>query len=83
VQGPAWQQWNTAMQQQLLRLQRSDGHLAGSWDPDTVWGSYGGRIYSTAMATLCLEIYYRYLPTTALQQQAATAWRRDAGSVGR
>ncbi len=56
------------MQRQLLRLQRTDGHLAGSWDPDTVWGSYGGRVYSTAMATLCLEVYYRYLPLTALQQ---------------
>lgn len=66
VQGEAWQQWNGAMQRQLLRLQRTDGHLAGSWDPDTVWGAYGGRAYSTAMAALCLEVYYRYLPLTAV-----------------
>ena len=39
--------------------------LAGSWDPDTVWGGYGGRVYTTAMAALCLEVYYRYLPLTA------------------
>lgn len=65
VQGEAWTTWNAAIQQQLLRLQRSNGPLAGSWDPDTVWGCYGGRVYSTALAALCLEVYYRYLPLTA------------------
>lgn len=62
VQGPAWSRWNQAMQRQLLAIQRSDGPYAGSWDPDTVWGSYGGRVYSTALGVLCLEVYYRYLP---------------------
>ena len=57
-----WDQWNQAMQQQLIRRQRTTGDWAGSWDPDTTWGGYGGRVYSTAMATLCLEVYYRYLP---------------------
>ena len=62
VQGDAWQHWNRVLQDQLPARQRVEGNLAGSWDPDTVWGGYGGRVYSTAMATLCLEIYYRYLP---------------------
>jgi hypothetical protein len=36
--------------------------MAGSWDPDdSRWGRYGGRIYTTALATLTLEVYYRYL----------------------
>jgi hypothetical protein len=69
VQGTRWNEWNVAMQRYVLRAQRTDGHLAGSWDPDTVWGSYGGRIYSTAMATLCLEVYYRYLPLTSMEQE--------------
>ncbi len=27
----------------------------GSWDPDDLWGVIGGRVYSTALAALCLE----------------------------
>jgi len=57
-----WESWNRALQKHLLAGQRYDAALAGSWDPTTVWGGYGGRVYSTAMATLCLEVYYRYLP---------------------
>jgi hypothetical protein len=62
IQGDEWQQWNGALRTALLRSQRVTGPHAGSWDPDTVWGRYGGRAYGTAMATLCLEVYYRYLP---------------------
>jgi hypothetical protein len=62
LQGDHWELWNKALQKSLLRTQRSDGDLAGSWDPDPVWGAYGGRVYATAMSALCLEVYYRYLP---------------------
>jgi len=65
LQGEYWQRWNAAMQATLLPLQHKSGSLAGSWDPNTVWGGYGGRVYSTSMATLCLEVYYRYLPVYA------------------
>ena len=61
-QGEHWQRWNDALRTHLLATQQQGGPLAGSWDPDPVWGGYGGRIYSTALATLCLEVYYRYLP---------------------
>lgn len=61
--GPQWDQWNAAIQAAILPLQRRDGGpLAGSWDPDPVWGMHGGRVYSTALATMTLEVYYRYLP---------------------
>ena len=62
LQGDYWRQWNEALQTQLLASQRTAGALAGSWDPDAVWGGYGGRIYSTSLSALCLEVYYRYLP---------------------
>ncbi len=62
TQNDAWEQWNVALQRELLGRQRDSGQLAGSWDPDTVWGGYGGRVYTTALATLCLEVYYRFMP---------------------
>ena len=62
MQGEAWRQWNEALQKQLLASQRQGGELAGSWDPDPVWGGCGGRAYSTALSALCLEVYYRFLP---------------------
>ncbi len=65
LQGVYWEKWNAAMTKTLVALQRKDGPLAGSWDTNTVWGGYGGRVYTTSMATLCLEVYYRYLPLYA------------------
>jgi hypothetical protein len=60
--GEPWRRWNEALQKQLLATQRLDGSSAGSWDPDPVWGRCGGRVYSTALCALCLEVYYRFLP---------------------
>lgn len=59
---PYWSTWNQALQKTLLARQQTSGSLAGSWDPDTRWDNYGGRVYSTALSALCLEVYYRYLP---------------------
>ncbi len=63
LQDANWLRWNHALKSRLLETQqpayRSE---AGSWDPDQMWGGYGGRVYSTAMSCLCLEVYYRYLP---------------------
>lgn len=62
LQGHHWDQWKTALEPALIDSQRTSGDLAGSWDPDRVWGSHGGRVYATALGALCLEAYYRYLP---------------------
>jgi hypothetical protein len=56
LQDDAWQQWNAALQRRLLATQRSDG----GWPADTMWGGYGGMVYTTSMATLCMEAYYRH-----------------------
>jgi hypothetical protein len=66
LQDARWQQWNTTLSSHLVRTQRVQGSLAGSWDPDHTWGPTGGRIYSTSLACLCLETYYRYLPVYEL-----------------
>ncbi|MEO0530701.1 MAG: squalene--hopene cyclase [Planctomycetota bacterium] len=60
----AWREWNDAMQRALLPKQVAHGPNQGSWGADTVWGGYGGRVYATALATMCLEVYYRYDPET-------------------
>lgn len=56
----AWQTWNTALTLTLVNSQLADGPEAGSWEPNCIWGGYGGRVYSTAVAAMCLEVYYRY-----------------------
>ncbi|MGI9469018.1 MAG: squalene--hopene cyclase [Rubripirellula sp.] len=56
LQDDAWRQWNAALQRQLLSTQQPNGR----WSSNTVWGGYGGEIYTTSMAALCLETYYRH-----------------------
>jgi hypothetical protein len=60
--GEAWRRWNEAMRDTLVADQRTDGDFSGSWNPRAPWGDYGGRVFSTALATLSLEVYYRFLP---------------------
>lgn len=64
-QGEAWRVWNAAMSRELVEHQRRDGKAAGSWDPTDQWSRLGGRVYQTALCTLMLEVYYRYLPMYA------------------
>ncbi|MBI2190984.1 MAG: HEAT repeat domain-containing protein [Planctomycetes bacterium] len=61
--GDAWKVWNANLRDMLCERQRRGGHAHGSWDPDDRWfGAVGGRVYSTTLAILNLEVYYRYLP---------------------
>lgn len=79
IKGEHWRRWNEAMQRTLLESQRRSGDAAGSWDPDSIWGGYGGRTYSTALGALSLEVYYRYLPLyKPAEKPAETARRIDA-----
>lgn len=60
--GSPWARWNAEVRDQIVRRQRAQGHSAGSWDPDdSMYGTSGGRVYCTALATLSLEVYYRFL----------------------
>ncbi len=60
--GDPWNRWNSTLRDLLVSEQLQRGPFAGSWEPRGEWGPYGGRIYTTAISTLCLEVYYRYLP---------------------
>jgi serine/threonine protein kinase len=62
VGGDPWNTWNRAMQQQLLDSQERDGHEKGSWFAPYSRGhgpDAGGRLFTTFLATLILEVPYR------------------------
>ncbi len=59
---PFWSQWNLGMREVLVRTQEQRGHQAGSWTPRVAHDPVGGRLYMTALAICCLEVYYRHLP---------------------
>lgn len=73
--GPQWQRWNQRMKETLLELQTRSGDDEGSWAPTGMWAGYGGRVYSTAMAALTLEVYYRYLPVYDVANQNSPTFR--------
>lgn len=70
--GERWERWNARLRDAILPLQdrtQRGGrrpHSFGSFAPFGQgwgrWGRIGGRVYSTAIAALTLEIYYRHTP---------------------
>ena len=58
----AWDEWNHELRDHLIRTQANKGHEAGSWHFADPWGDIGGRLYTTAMCAMTLEVYYRYMP---------------------
>ncbi len=63
MEGPEFDLWNHRMREHLIRTQEKEGHKTGSWDPGgSPWGKRGGRMYTTSMALMTLEVYYRHLP---------------------
>jgi hypothetical protein len=67
--GQVWNSWNEALKPTLINNQCKGGPLDGSvndkdgsWDPVSWTDRMGGRVFTTAVGALCLEVYYRYLP---------------------
>lgn len=58
--GEDWRRWNEALREALVPSQRRDACARGSWDPVSDWAMVGGRVYTTAVGALTLEVYYRY-----------------------
>jgi Squalene-hopene cyclase C-terminal domain/Prenyltransferase and squalene oxidase repeat len=58
--GDEWKRWNAEVRDTLTGLQEHQGCARGSWPPNDPRGHTGGRIYSTALAVLTLEVYYRF-----------------------
>ncbi len=62
-----WEKWNLKVREGLIGMQVNDGTCAnGSWDPNfpaaDQWGQRAGRLFTTSLSILTLEVYYRYLP---------------------
>ena len=70
-QGPVWDEWNRQLKTLLPKIQRKDGAMAGSWDLSSKMAKDGGRVISTTLATLSLEVYYRFLPMYGFRQGVA------------
>jgi hypothetical protein len=64
LRSDAWKAWNDAMQDALLgdgtSRQGMVGCADGSWEPIGPWGPLFGRVGTTALSQMSLEIYYRY-----------------------
>jgi hypothetical protein len=58
----AWKKWNEQTRDRLIAMQKRGGTSDGSWPGTNHYDARAGRIYTTALATLTLEVYYRYLP---------------------
>ncbi len=71
--GSAWEEWNTRMRDHLIQRQETEGHLQGSWYFNHRHvGTTGGRVCSTAFATMILEVYYRHMPLYSLESTEDT-----------
>jgi hypothetical protein len=59
---PEFKEWNAALTRALLEGRVKSGPAAGSWEPSCLLAERGGRLYTTVMGCLCLEVYYRFMP---------------------
>lgn len=73
----AWQRWNDALTRTLLATQNKDG----SWPETCIWAGYGGRVFTTALGAMCLEVYYRYLPPESQPDATDVATHPDWQAV--
>ena len=62
LETPAWASWNNELRDHLVKTQASTGHERGSWFFHDRHGGVGGRHYTTAICTMTLQVYYRYMP---------------------
>jgi len=57
-----WDAWNREMRDRLIATQARRGHEHGSWYFNNEHAESGGRLYTTAMCIMILEVYYRHMP---------------------
>ena len=60
--GDEWEAWNAQMRDGLVAKQSQNGHETGSWSLAGHGSGEGGRHFSTCVAAMILEVYYRHAP---------------------
>ena len=73
--GAEWDRWNGRLRDDLIAWQGVEGDDKGSWAPRDRddYSKAGGRLLTTCLATLTLEVYYRYRPLLPEQSEAGSA----------
>ena len=73
--GAEWDRWNGRLRDDLIAWQGVDGDEKGSWAPRDRddYSRAGGRLLTTCLATLTLEVYYRYRPLLPELAEAESA----------
>ena len=73
VGGSRWDKWNEALKTAVIDKQRvvKTEDEYGSWDPVDPWSTVGGRVYSTTLNCLSMEVYYRYPRVFGTKPKAA------------
>jgi hypothetical protein len=66
--GRTWKKWNSVFEKVLVKNQHKEGY----WESEKGHGggrSLTGKIFTTTLCCLQLEVYYRYLPTFKMPKQ--------------
>ena len=73
--GAEWDRWNGRLRDDLIAWQGVEGDEKGSWAPRDRddYSRAGGRLLTTCLATLTLEVYYRYKPLLPEPAEAGSA----------
>jgi len=86
VGGETWNKWNVLFSPELVKKQHviqkeqsgyrdhtGQPRSIGFWDQYKGHGANEGPVFATCLATLQLEVYYRYLPTFKIEDAAPVA----------
>lgn len=73
--GREWERWNGRLRDDLVAWQEKEGDARGSWAPRdrADCSRAGGRLLTTCLSTLTLEVYYRYQPLLKDEDPAAAS----------
>lgn len=87
---PNWRKWRLSFEKALVTEQYAEGYWDSPCqkypnqtnsfreDPGSVGGGLNTKIYSTALCSLMLEVYYRFLPSYHLVKEKTAAGAESA-----